>query len=144
MEVEPTPGLPLEIPEAQPPTEPTPPRLSNRLVPRVGAEYAFGLGKRTELSLRGGYAFEKSPVPDQRGQTNFVDTDRHLVSAGSGLLWKRPSPLIGGDLSFDIHAQWSILVTRVTLKDSAADFVGDYRAGGDIFNIGGTFSVRFR
>ncbi len=129
-----------------PPTKPTPaidPGFHDRIVPRLGVEYRFQLSRHLELPARAGYAYERSPVPDQTGRTNFVDTDRHILSLGTGFVWKHPGKVLAGDLRFDTHAQLSILPTRVTIKDSPADFIGDYRARGTMLGVGATLSVGF-
>lgn len=136
-------GLPVTIPDNPKPTEIIPPRFRDRLVPRLGAEYALLVANDIELPLRAGYAYEKSPVPAQKGMTNFVDTDRHTVSVGLGLRLLRPLAEIPGDLRLDGHLAYSMLPERVVLKDNPADFIGDYRASGKILALGTTLSVGF-
>jgi long-chain fatty acid transport protein len=143
LDVDVPPGLPLELPDQQTPSTATAPAFENRLVPRLGVEYGLALRRNFVLPLRVGYAFQRSPVPSQVGQTNFVDSDRHAVSAGAGFIWHKPSDILGGALGFDIHAQWSILPSRVTLKNNPADFVGDYQASGNIYSVGAVVSVAF-
>lgn len=130
-----------------PPTKPSPeidPGFLGRIVPRLGVEYRWKVAAAFELPLRAGYVYERSPVPEQRGQTNFVDMDRHLLSLGVGVVWKEPGEVLPGDLRLDAHVMYGILPTRVTLKDSPADFTGDYRASGDMLGLGATLSVGFR
>ena len=47
------------------------------------------------------------------------------------------------DLRLDVHGQFSYLPTETTLKASAADLVGDYAAGGTIWNVGATLTMGF-
>ena len=64
-------------------------------MPRIGLEYSFGFGGTVDVHgearpaiqvpLRAGYAYEATPIPPQTGVTNFVDADRHTVSAGAAL-----------------------------------------------------------
>ena len=42
-----------------------------------------------------------------------------------------------------MHFQYSLLASDTTFKTSAADFVGDYTAGGHIINVGVTLGVAF-
>jgi long-chain fatty acid transport protein len=112
-------------------------------VPRLGLEYRLPLSPDFDLPLRAGYVYEHSPVPPQTGVTNYVDTDRHVLSAGTGFVWKEPGVLVPGNVRFDLHAQYSILPTRVTLKANPADYVGDYRAKGSIFAVGANASLGF-
>ena len=137
-------GLPINLPPIPRPSARTPPRFHDTLVPRLGAEWMLRVTPSFSMPARIGYVYERSPVPEQTGTTNFVDSDRHVLSVGTGFAWEHPGALISGDLRFDVHAQWSVLPSRTTLKESAADFTGDYRASGSIFNMGMTLSTGFR
>ena len=95
------------------------------------------------MPVRLGYVYEQTPVPAQTGITNFVDTDRHTVSAGAGLTLNQPGSVLAGSVTLDLHGQLSILPTRVTHKDNPADFVGDYTAGGTMVGIGTTLTAVF-
>ncbi|MEZ4220081.1 MAG: outer membrane protein transport protein [Polyangiaceae bacterium] len=134
----------FELPENPKPTEVRDPGFEDRIVPRLGLEYQLEAARDLKIPLRVGYFYEHSPVPPQSGVTNFVDANRHAFSMGSGFVLEEPGEVLPGDLRFDMHAQVSLLPTRVTLKDSAADYVGDYRARGTIFNLGAAVSVGFR
>jgi long-chain fatty acid transport protein len=139
------PSLGLELPPNPKPTKAAHPGFKNRIVPRLGVEYRAEVARRKlHLPLRVGYLYEHSPVPDQTGITNYVDTHRHAISAGTGLIWEEPGAVLPGDLRLDFHGQFSILPTRVTKKDSPADYIGDYRAKGTILSAGATLSVGFR
>ncbi|MGH7961035.1 MAG: OmpP1/FadL family transporter [Candidatus Binatia bacterium] len=54
------------------------PEFRNRVVPRFGIEHHL----TQYLALQGGYYFEPSPVPEQRGDTSYVDNDQHVFSVG--------------------------------------------------------------
>lgn len=151
--------LELNLPSLQLPADPKPtlvlaPQFENRFVPRGGVEYtlpAAGAVRRVhgedhrlvEIPLRMGYVFERSPVPPQTGVTNFVDTSRHTLSIGTGLVVNAPFAEMPGHLALDVHGQLSILPERVTHKANAADFVGDYRASGTMIGVGSTLSAVF-
>jgi long-subunit fatty acid transport protein len=145
--VEVDPRLPKAFrPETPAPTVIIKPEFQNRFTPRVGAEYRLPLGPKDrghQLALRAGYFYERSPVPEQTGGTNFVDADRHAFSAGIGVKVHRIAEEFPGDLRLDVHGLFSWLPERVMRKDSAADLVGDYRAGGTIWSFGTTLSVGF-
>lgn len=154
LDLDPPPGTPVELPEEPAPTIPVPPNFRDTWVPRVGIEVRkIGAGAVREvhgkdrplfeLPLRTGYAYERSPVPDQTGVTNLIDTDRHVVSLGFGAILNRPFDELPGSLHFDAHAALSLLPERVTLKDNPADFVGDYRADGTMVAGGATLRVVF-
>lgn len=136
-------GIPLAIPPDPKPTQILPPEFQNRLVPHVGVEYLVAVGDSVELPVRAGYVYEKSPVPPQTGITNFVDADRHVLSAGTGVRLAHPSAELPGDVRIDLHVQYSLLPERVVLKTNPADFVGDYRASGNLLAGGATLSLGF-
>lgn len=151
---DPPPGTPVDLPGSPAPTQVVPPDFRDRLVPRVGVEgLALALGAERqihgarrhlfELLVRGGYAYEASPVPDQTGLTNLIDADRHTVTAGFGLSLNAPGEVLPGSLVLDLHGLLSLLPEREVRKDSPADFVGDYRAGGNIIGLGATMGVVF-
>lgn len=143
LEAEPPPGTPVELPDEPLPTEILPPDFSDRFVPRAGVEYRGARFSTVELPVRVGYAFEASPVPDQPAVQNLIDADRHTVTVGLGLLLKEPFGDVLGAISLDAHGMFSVLPERVFLKDNAADFIGDYRANGNIFGGGGDLKVTF-
>lgn len=136
-------GLPVTIPPNPKPTEIIPPNFRDNFVPRVGIEYMASVGEDIEIPLRAGYFYERSPVPPQTALTNFVDTDRHVLSAGTGVRLLRPIAELPGDVRLDVHGQYSMLPERVTRKDNPADFIGDYRASGSILAAGANLSVGF-
>lgn len=153
LQVDLPPGLGIELPESTKPTKVIPPKFEDRFVPRLGLEYTLGFGRTVkvhgeerpavQLPLRAGYAYEATPIPQQTGLTNFVDADRHTISAGAGLVLNRPFSVLRGALHIDAYFQASILPERQTLKANAADFVGDYRASGTMLGGGGGIGVDF-
>jgi len=156
LEAHPPPGTPLQLPADPKPTVVIPPEFENRLVPRLGIEDTVPLAgpprrvsgepkerRLVELALRAGYVYERSPVPPQTGITNFVDADRHTFSLGTGVALNAPIAELPGSLHLDVHAQYSQLPERVTLKTNPADFAGDYHAGGSMFGLGATLSALF-
>lgn len=135
-------------PGIRPPTAPapitvTPIEMHDTIVPRVGLEWR-ALGRRTwEGFVRGGYEYVHTPIAPQTGSANYVDRDRHSISAGLGLLLVAPGKVLPGDVRLDAHAQLSVLPTSTTLKADPSDPVGDYTAGGHIWNVGLTGTVGF-
>jgi long-chain fatty acid transport protein len=117
--------------------------MSDRIVPHVGVEWrAFERG-RWRGFLRAGYSFQKSPIAPQNGETNYIDRDRHTMSIGAGVAVDKPVTILPGDLRFDVHAQLMVLPVAVTTKTDPSDLVGDYSAGGYIWNLGATMMVGF-
>ncbi|MCC6646444.1 MAG: outer membrane protein transport protein [Polyangiaceae bacterium] len=132
----------LAVPPDTKPTVVKDPEFRDRVVPRVGVE-GWVIDARVKVAARAGYVFERSPVPPQTGTTNFVDADRHTVSLGAGVRVPRPADVLEGELRLDVHAAWSFLPERRTVKDNPADFVGGYRASGRQTSYGATLGVLF-
>lgn len=133
----------IQQPKVPPPTVVLPIQIHDTVVPRVGVEWRAFKHPKWEGFLRGGYEYAKSPIAPQTGPTNYVDRDRHSISAGVGLRLPAPAKLLPGDVRFDAHVQWSILPTETTTKIDASDPVGDYTAGGHIWNAGLMATVGF-
>lgn len=55
-------------------------QFRNTITPRLGVESEL----EPWFTVRTGIAYERSPVPDQTGRTNYVDNDRLIISLGSG------------------------------------------------------------
>ncbi len=71
---------------------------------RAGAELPV-----EQWRLRGGYAFETSPFPDdQPGVTNLLDGHKHTVAAGAGIVFER--------VRVDFHAQAQLVQPRKLTK----------------------------
>jgi long-chain fatty acid transport protein len=133
----------IDVPDSVTPTMMIPAQFSDRFVPRVGAEYTHDFSDVFSFAGRLGYVYEQSPAPAQTGTTNLIDSNRHVFSLGVGTRLGMFRPLLPGWVDVDLHVQWSHLPDRDHVKQSPADPIGDYRAGGDIFNVGGTVEVGF-
>jgi len=137
------------------------PGFDDTLLPRVGIEYLlktwsfFPVADAVDLKLRGGYHFVDSPVPEQKGITNYLDSDSHVFSTGLGLALQN---LFGSEraLKLDLYFQFHHLVDREHKKDmEMADLDGDgipetrvigypgYVTGGHILAGGFTVGVGF-
>ena len=104
---------------AQPTTNPVPGGdplpdhgFSDTVIPRLSVEWRPSLGK-TELAVRGGYAFSLSPAPEMDGQQSLLDNHRHIVSSGLGLSWPGTSIPIKVDVWMQLHQ----LMPRTHEKD---------------------------
>ncbi|RLB52634.1 MAG: hypothetical protein DRJ42_14290 [Deltaproteobacteria bacterium] len=133
----------ISVPDSITPGVPVAAEFSDRWVPRFGGEYTEKFSETFSLSGRFGYVYENSPAPPQTGFTNLIDSDRHVFSLGLGTRLGMFRPLLPGWVDVDMHFQWSHLPDRDHVKQSPADPTGDYRAGGDIFNLGATVNVGF-
>jgi Outer membrane protein transport protein (OMPP1/FadL/TodX) len=112
---------------------------------RLGAEreHLLDFHSLKRLVYRAGYQIHPSPAPDQHGDTNFVDNNRQMFSAGLGLGWLNPwreASLI--DLDFFFQYNW--LLRRQVVKDTSTN-VGSpgYSTGGNILLFGAGGSLRF-
>jgi long-chain fatty acid transport protein len=92
------------------------PDFQDTFIPRAGIEREFNLGSST-LAVRGGYAFESTPVPKQDGDHNFLDGDRHIVSVGCGWTVDLGE---GAQLELNVYAQLHIMQKRSTAKENNA------------------------
>jgi long-subunit fatty acid transport protein len=110
---------------------------NDTLSPRLGVEHGFPLGARAGFRLRGGYAFEPTPLAAQTWKENFLDSSRHVLTAGLALVGDESLPL-----SLDVFGQLHLLTTRVHAKDPEAG-QPDVTSGGTIMVIGMTAGVRF-
>ena len=103
-------------------------------VPRFGAEFLLN----KYLTLRGGYWYQPTPVPDQRGITNYADADRHSISVGGSVSAFLPRKYIDGPIRIDFVFQAQILEKRMVTKDDPEDPVGNYSISGETF-FGGAY-----
>lgn len=119
------------------------PGFRDILVPAFGLEYRALSMRHVDLDLRCGYFYRPTPVPDQTGVTNFVDSDTHVPSFGVGVTLKDLFRVLTKPITCDAHFQYHILTRRKTIKATPADPFGDYESDGSILNVGATVTVRF-
>jgi len=121
---------PLVLPE---------PHLHDILVPRLGLEYAA----TPSWTARAGYAYEPTAAPRQHGESNFIDNDKHTVSAGGGFRWPGLGGVILKPVELDAFVAVTMLPSRAHTKLSPIDPVGSYEAGGWVLAAGLTSRWRF-
>jgi long-chain fatty acid transport protein len=100
------------------------------LSPRVGIERRIPIAEVAAIAARAGWAFEPTPLPEQRGRESLFDGDRHVVTAGVAILHQ--------SFAIESYAQLHAMPTRTHEKID-----GPVDAGGTIVAIGTTFGVRF-
>ncbi|MBW2455301.1 MAG: hypothetical protein JRI68_12355 [Deltaproteobacteria bacterium] len=120
---------------------PPDPDYSPVVAPRAGVEGALPLAEGAALKLRGGYAFEPSPAPEQQGVTNYFDNHRSVFSLGFGVDLAEPLPAI----AFDGFAQVQWLHSRSHEKQQAQGALQDGQVDtrGVILAGGTSATVRF-
>jgi|GEM_PF-2757589 len=137
------------------------PNFKDTVVLGIGGEYRFGsfcpfefLGN-IDFNLRVGYTFEPTPIPDQNGLTNFLGSDRHIITFGTGVRALDPfrtGKTIRMDLLFQLH----ILEKKNVTKDKPYyDLDGDgieetpvvgypgYKISGNALVCGLTIGINF-
>jgi len=110
---------------------------SDTVSPRIGVEHGLPLGSRASFRLRGGYAYEPTPLAKQTWKENFLDSSRHVLTAGIAVIGDDSMPF-----SLDAFGQLHLLTTRTHEKESGAG-QPDVTSGGTITVIGMTAGVRF-
>ena len=109
--------------------------------PRLGVEYGFESG----ILLRAGYAFQPSPVPEQTQESNYLDSDKHVFSAGIGytfsrvpwlIVWKKP-------LTVDGYVQYIQLNRRTYHKENPDLYGNDLTLGGHLFHGGLSITLHY-
>ncbi len=107
----------------------------------VGVEWQRDL-RRVTFALRGGYAFEPSPLQSFRGLPLYADNDRHIVAVGGGVTLPHLLPILKKALSFDVALQIHALIPRRYEKDPQLGGVG-FSSDGYLLNASATTTVSF-
>ena len=116
--------------------------FSNIINYRFGAEGKITIFNKS-LSLRGGYGFFPTPIPEQNGLTSYADNDRHLFAMGIGTTLENLKPYLLNPVRLSFSLGWHQLVNRATVK-SAPEFPGEsFSSGGSIFQTSFSLSLDF-
>lgn len=113
------------------------------VVPRIGVEVYAGHTRHSTWYARGGYAYEPSPAPEQRGESNLIDNDKHTISLGLGAQFRRLTEIVPKPFDVDLYGAATILEDRAHRKLSPIDPVGDYVSRGYVLEIGIATRWRF-
>jgi len=105
-------------------------------VPRLGVEWIAHAAGGRQLLLRAGYVFEPSPAPEQIGESNFIDNDKHTASLGAGVVLPHLGAEVPRPLGLDAFVALTVLAPRDHHKLSPVDPVGDYRSSGRVLSAG--------
>ncbi len=106
------------------------------VAPHVGLEWLAARTRHTTWRARAGYAYEPSPAPEQRGETNFVDNDKHTLSLGLGVAFAHVTEVLPLPFDVDLYAAGTFLPERVHRKYLPIDAVGDYVSEGFVLQMG--------
>lgn len=99
-----------------------PPKYHDTFTGRAGAEGNIWDHRDFDWLLRGGYAFDPTPVPPQRGYTNQLDADRHIGSLSTGLRWTGiGNKQFRAPITFDVVYQAHYLPERISYKNEGTD-----------------------
>lgn len=85
------------------------PGFEDIFVLRAGLEWHAELPADFGLTPRAGFTWEPTPVPEQRGIHNYLDSDRFITAAGLGVNWR--------GISLQTAFQWHYLAERSSTKD---------------------------
>ena len=129
-------GLPFKIP---PQPVPSDPGFSDIVVVRLGGEVRALRGHWGELDVRLGYGLEPTPVPAQRGTSNYIDDLKHSFSVGLGINLRSLEPIMDKGINIGLSLQGIWLPQFAISKDNPADTIGNYVADG--FSLGGTLTT---
>jgi long-chain fatty acid transport protein len=120
-----------------------PSRFHDIVIPRFAAEWRVRDGQQLGVDLRGGYSYEPTPAPEQIGESNLIDGDKHTFALGAGLELKKLGPILPRPLALDAHLAMTWLPDRVNHKLDPLDPVGDIVSNGFVVQIGLTMRSRF-
>jgi len=112
-------------------------QANDTISPRVGVEHGIPISAAAGVRLRGGYALEPTPLREQTWKENFLDSTRHVLTAGAGLLGDESLPL-----QIDLFLQLHLLQSRTHTKETEAG-QQNVTSGGTITVVGMTAGVRF-
>jgi long-chain fatty acid transport protein len=110
--------------------------FNDTVSPRIGIEVT----PVDYLSIRVGYAYVPSPVPPQRGESNYMDSDKSIISFGLGFHFTDPLGLLEKPVSINSFFQAHILDRGTTEKQiPAVNHIWD----GEVYTMGIEMLYRF-
>lgn len=109
----------VDVSDCLAPTPPDPGYIP-AVAPHVGVERRIPLRAASSLALRGGYAFEPSPAPEQTGVARYFDNHRSVFSLGWGLGLGNLAPV-----AFDGFVQLQVLHPRTHVQSIAGGALAD-------------------
>ncbi len=119
------------------------PQWNDTVVPRFGCDYRI----IDTLTVRAGYYYEPTPVPDQsRTRSNYLDCTKHVISCGAGYTFEE-LPFIGRlpfryPVALDAFFQYHVMEPRTQHKLETTGQDG-WRIRGYQFSVGVGLSLCF-
>ncbi len=115
-------------------------KFKDTYVPHAGLEYTFFPNEKNHFVARAGYWFEESPVPPQTGETNLLDSDQHVITAGGGVtLGQFFEGKFDPPFSVDLFFQYHLLEDRQVTKDDGTTT----KTEGSFWGMGLGSTIRF-
>jgi len=113
--------------------------LKDTIMPKFGIEYTL---LDNSMGIRGGYIFRQSPVPDQTGKSNLIDSDSHIFSIGTGYAFTIKG--VKKAIEVDWHFQYQLMTSRKTVKyEKENPAYPGFTSKGNIYNTGITIKFNF-
>ncbi|MBZ0270457.1 outer membrane protein transport protein [bacterium] len=121
------------------------PRFRDTWNARFGGEYVFEFDRDVlkSIAARAGAYRENSPVPDQNGESNYLDPDKWVFSAGGGVDLKDPWEIFPQPVKFAIAGQWHKMDRIHLSNDRDPDFPA-LDAWGDVYSVSATVGISSR
>src|SRR5262249_10603917 len=99
-------------------------RFHDIVIPRFAAEWRVRDGERRRVDGPGGSSYERPPAPEQTGESNLIDGDKHPFALGAGLEPKGLGPILPRPFALDAHLAVTWLPDRLHHKLDPLDPVG--------------------
>lgn len=93
-----------------------------------------------QISFRGGFSIDPSPLVDQGFNSNLLDANRTMVSLGAGLETWDPFELTDGAVRFDLFFQYHTLASSTLARQTTVPRAGYPRDAAGL-PVGGTITV---
>ena len=100
------------------------------VTPRLGVEWR----PSDVWTLRAGYFWRPTPLPNPIHQTNTLDATSHGIGLGGGFTFRDPTRVSRTPLHVDLGLQLTVLESRDVEKASTGQPDGSFRFGGVIWN----------
>jgi len=111
-----------------------PKEYENAYIIRLGAEYRIPM---LGLAFRGGYLYDRNPVPDRSLEPSLPDSDRHGLNVGIGI---SILPNLNFDLAY-MHLMFMDRVTEATTHPEGVHMNGRYTGSVDLIGFNITYSL---